>query len=66
MAFADKKSAAEYVNGYQKTNYERITILMPKEKGLALKDYCKSKNISLSSFIQQCIDEKLKRLKVDL
>ena len=66
MAFADKKTAAEYVNGYQKANYERITILMPKDKGMSLKNYCKSKDISLSSFIQQCIDEKLKRLKVDL
>lgn len=55
-----------YINAYQKENYERITILMPKEKGQALKEYCKSKNLKMSSFIQQCIDEKLKRLKVDL
>ena len=56
----------DYINTYQKENYERITILMPKERGLALKEYCKSKNLKMSSFIQQCIDEKLKRLKVDL
>ena len=66
MAFADKKSAADYINGYQKENYERITILMPKEKGIALKEYCKSKDIKTSAFINQCIDEKLKRMKIDL
>ena len=66
VAFADKKTAAEYINGYQKENYERITILMPKEKGKALKEYCKSKNIKASAFINQCIDEKLKRMKIEL
>ena len=66
MAYADKKTAAEYVNGYQKENYERITILMPKEKGKALKEYCKSKGTTTSAFISLCIDEKMKRLKVDL
>ena len=66
MAFADKKTASEYVNGYQKDNYERVTILMPKEKGVALKEYCKGKGIKTSAFVNQCIDEKLKRMKVDL
>lgn len=58
--------AYEYINNYQKENYERITILMPKDKGRALKEYCKSKDIKMSAFINQCIDEKLKRLKIDL
>lgn len=62
----EKFSAYSYINQYQKDNYERITILMPKQKGQALKEYCKSKKLKMSSFIQQCIDEKMKRLKVDL
>ena len=62
----EKFDAYSYINQYQKDNYERITILMPKEKGQALKEYCKSKNVKASAFINQCIDEKMKRLKVDL
>ncbi len=55
-----------YINAYQKENYERVTFLMPKEKGKALKEYCKSKGIKVSAFVNQCVDEKMKRLKVDL
>lgn len=61
-----KFDSYSYINQYQKENYERITILMPKEKGQALKEFCKSKDVKVSAFINQCIDEKMKRLKVDL
>ena len=66
MAYADKQAVFAYNNQYQKKKYERVTVLMPKEKGQALKAYCESKGIKTSAFVNQCIDEKLKRLKVDL
>ena len=56
----------DYANEYQKENYERVVVLLPKAKGKALKEYCKSKGIKTSAFINQCIDEKLKRMKVEL
>lgn len=66
MAYADKQAAFAYNNEYQKENYERVTILMPKEKGKAFKSFCKERKISTSEFVNQCIDEKLKRLKIEL
>lgn len=66
MAFADKQAAFAYNNQYQKEKYERVTVLLEKNKGKALKSYCKEKGVSASAFMEQCLDEKLKRLKIEL
>ena len=66
MAFADKQAAFAYTNQYQKEKYERVTVLLEKNKGKALKEYCKQKGISASAFMEQCLDEKLKRMKIEL
>ena len=66
MEQGKKFDAFGYINEYQKEKYERVTILMPKEKGKALKAYCESKGIKTSAFVNQCIDEKLKRMKIEL
>ena len=55
------------INEYTKKNYDRITILRSsgeKEKlnKIATEKGCKS----LNEFINQAIDEKLKRLKIEL
>lgn len=66
MAYANKQAAFAYNNEYQKEKYERVTVLLKKEKGKALKAYCKEKGVSASAFMEQCLDEKLKRLKIEL
>lgn len=66
MAFADKQAAYKYVNEYQKTKYDRITILRSAGEKEKLDAIAKDKNLSLTQFINQCIDEKLKRMKIDI
>ena len=66
MAFADKQAAYKYVNEYQKTKYDRITILRSAGEKEKLDAIAKEKNLSLTQFINQCIDEKLKRMKIDI
>lgn len=66
MAYASKKAAQDYNNEYQKENYDRITILRSKGQKEKLKDIANSKNQSVNEFINQAIDEKLKRLKIEL
>lgn len=66
MAFADKHAAYKYVNEYQKTKYDRITILRSAGEKAKLEAISKEKGCSLTQFINQCIDEKLKRMKIDI
>ena len=41
MAFANKQAAFAYNNEYQKEKYERVTVLLKKEKG---KKYERTRN----------------------
>ena len=66
MAFSDKQAAYKYVNEYQKTKYDRITILRQSGDKSKLEAIAKEKGCSLTQFINQCIDEKIKRMKIDL
>lgn len=66
MAFASKETYSAYTNKYQKETYDRITILRKKGQKAKIKEIADSKNMSMAEFINQCIDEKLKRMKIDL
>lgn len=62
-----KKAAFEYVNQYQKEKYDRITILRPSGDKKKLEAIAKEKGFdSLTKFINSCIDEKIKRMKIDM
>lgn len=63
MAFADKKEAFRYINQYQKEKYDRITILRPAGDKAIIEAIAKERGMSTSQFINQCIDEKIKRMK---
>lgn len=59
-----KKAAYNYINDYQKRNYDRITILRRSGEKEKLTKIAKEKGYnSLTDFINSCIDEKLKRMK---
>lgn len=67
MSTEEKRQAAfKYVNDYQKKNYDRITILRPAGHKAIIEAVAKEKGLSVTQFINQCIDEKLKRMKVDI
>ena len=61
-----KKAAYDYINQYQKEKYDRITILRTSGDKAKIDAIAKEKRLSTTQFINQCIDEKLKRMKVDL
>lgn len=59
MAFADKKAAFAYVNEYQKEKYDRITVMAGKGKKEKYQTAAKAAGMSLSAFIEMCVDEKI-------
>ena len=62
---ADKKAAYDYINQYQKEKYDRITILRKAGEKERLTQLAKEKGYrTVTEFINSCIDEKLKRMKI--
>ena len=62
---ASKNAAFEYINQYQKENYDRITILRKSGEKERLTNIAKEKGYrNLTEFINACIDEKINRMKV--
>lgn len=59
MAFADKKAAFAYVNNYQKEKYDRITVMAQKGKKARYQEAAKACGMSLSAFVEMCVDEKI-------
>lgn len=56
-----------YANNYQKEHYDRITILRKSGEKQKLTDIAKEKGYkSVTQFVNACIDEKLKRMKIKL
>ena len=66
MAFADKKREAEYINQYQRENYDRITILRTKGDKDKLDRLASDRGVSRSELINWCIDQQLKTLGVKI
>ena len=62
----NKKAAYDYINSYQKEKYDRITILRKSGDKEKLTTLAKEKGYrTVTEFINTCIDEKLKRMKID-
>ena len=61
-----KKAAFDYVNQYQKEKYDRITILRKAGQKKKIDAIAKERGMSTTQFINSCIDEKLKRMKIEL
>lgn len=64
---ANKQEAYKYINEYQKEKYDRITIIRPAGEKKKIDEVAKEKGFrSTTEFVNSCIDEKLKRMKIDL
>lgn len=63
MAFADKKAAFAYINEYQKEKYDRITVMASKGKKAEYQTAAKEAGMSLSAFVEMCVDEKISHEK---
>lgn len=66
MAYSEKQAAYKYINDYQRQKYDRITILRKSGEKKRLEEIAKRKGLNLTSFINACIDEKLKRYGIEL
>lgn len=62
MAFSDKKEAYAYVNEYQKLKYDRITVMAKKGKKAEYQAAALAEGLSLSAFIETCVDEKISKM----
>ena len=51
----------KYQNEFNKLNYDRITIMVPKGKKAEYQTICKDKGLSMNAFIISAINEKIKR-----
>lgn len=60
-----KKAAYNYINEYSKGKYDRITILRKSGEKAELEKIAIEKGYkNLTQFINACIDEKIKRMKL--
>lgn len=63
MAFKEKEKELSYIAQYQKDNYDRITVMTPKGTKEQVKNAAALKGMSASSFILECINKELERMK---
>lgn len=59
MAFLNKDAAFQYVNNYQKENYDRITILVKKGEKKRYKETADARKMSMTEFIVNCIEKEI-------
>ncbi|MBC8535800.1 hypothetical protein [Feifania hominis] len=52
---------AEYKNQWQKENYDRVNLTMPKGKKAIIQAQADSEGKSLNGYINEAIDEKMER-----
>lgn len=62
MAFSDKAAEYAYINAYQKEKYDRITVMAKKGKKAEYQAAALAEGISLSAFIEMCVDEKISKM----
>ena len=48
-----------YQNQYNKENYDRVTVMLPKGQKELLRTYAKEKNMSLNAFISELIKKEM-------
>lgn len=63
---AEKKNYSGYRNQWISENYDRVNLLLPKGQKLELQTFAASLDKSLNAFIQEAIEEKVKREKIAL
>ena len=54
--------AIKYQNDFNKRNYDRITVMVPKGKKAELKALCKEQGFSMNGFVISAIKEKIEKM----
>lgn len=63
MAYKKTDKLIEYNNDYNKTHYDRISLLVPQGKKDIIKQQAALNGESVNSFINRAIDAELDRMK---
>ena len=63
MAYRNKSDAFEYIKQYQKEHYDRITVMAEKGKKKEYRLAAELKGMTLSAFVQDCVEKELSRMK---
>lgn len=61
MAYKDHKKAIEKVNAYNRENYDRIVIMVPKGQKSVIKDAADAAGESLGGYIKKAIQERMEK-----
>ena len=65
MARKEVKDTYNYNNDFNKNNYDRISLMLPKGSKAILKDVAASEGIKVNALIRRAIDCELERLAAD-
>lgn len=65
MARKEAKDTYDYNNDFNKNNYDRISLMLPKGSKAILKDVAASEGIKVNALIRRAIDRELERLAAD-
>ena len=63
VAYRNKEDGIKYIKQYQKEHYDRITIMAEKGKKKEYKLAADLKDMSLSAFVQSCIEKEIARMR---
>ena len=58
---SEGKAATRAKNKYNSKTYDSLRIIVPKGKKATLKDFAEKQGKSLNGFVNEAIDEKIKR-----
>lgn len=61
MAYKDKARMIQHNNDYNKANYDRHTLVMPKGRLQVIKVYAASRGESVSAFINRVVSAAMER-----
>lgn len=59
MAFKDKAQGFEYQNRFNRENYDRVTVMLPKGDKAALQAAAQGAGVSVGEYIRQAIEAKM-------
>ena len=62
MARKEAKDTYNYNNDFNKNNYDRLSLMLPKGSKTILKDVAASESIKVNALIRRAIDRELERL----
>lgn len=65
MARKEVKDTYNYNNDFNKTNYDRISLMLPKGSRDVLKEVAENEGIKVNALIRRAIERELERLGVD-